>query len=459
MATRDQVSGRSCLAIILAAGEGKRMRSARPKVLHEVAGLSLLGHVLKSVAASGADGLGVVIGPNHDAAAAEARRFAPNADIFVQTERKGTAHAVLAARDMLAKGYDDVIVAYGDTPLVLPETYRRLRDVIAGGAAVAVLGFEAKDPTGYGRLLMQNGNLIAIREHKDAGADERRVTLCNGGIMALDGRRALELLSEISPNNAQQEYYLTDCVEIGLAKGLRSGTYVVPESEVMGVNDRVQLADCETLYQARRRAQAMRDGATLIAPETVFFAYDTEIGSDVTIEPNVVFGPGVKVADGAVIHAFSHLEGASVGASATVGPFARLRPGTQLGTKVKIGNFVETKAATIEAGAKVSHLSYIGDARVGEEANIGAGTITCNYDGYFKYFTDIGAQAFVGSNSALVAPVKIGRGAYVGSGSVITKDVPEDALAVGRGRQVAKPGWALSFHTRQAAAKAQSHKK
>jgi bifunctional UDP-N-acetylglucosamine pyrophosphorylase/glucosamine-1-phosphate N-acetyltransferase len=425
------------------------MRSAKPKVLHEVGGRSLLAHVLASVAASGADQVAIVVGPGREDVAAAAHKANPGARVFVQAERLGTAHAVLAAREALAGGFDDVLVAFADTPLVQPESFRRLRAILADGAAVAVLGFEAADPTGYGRLLTDGtGGLLAIREHKDAGEAERQVCLCNAGLMAISGRLALDLLDAVGASNAQGEFYLTDIVEIARARGHRAAVVTAAEDEVMGVNDRVQLAAAEALFQRGRRLDAMRAGVTLVAPETVFFSYDTRIGQDVLVEPNVVFGPGVVVESGAVVHAFSHLEGAHVGPGATVGPFARLRPGANLGGKAKVGNFVEVKNAEIGQGAKLSHLTYVGDATVGAEANLGAGTITCNYDGFSKHRTVIGEGAFVGSNSSLVAPVAIGERAYVGSGSVITKDVPADALAVARGRQATIEGWAVRFRAR-----------
>jgi bifunctional UDP-N-acetylglucosamine pyrophosphorylase/glucosamine-1-phosphate N-acetyltransferase len=353
---------------------------------------------------------------------------------------------VLAARDALARGTDDFLVLFADTPLVDGATLRRLREALATGRAVVALGFEAKDPTGYGRLVRDaEGSLVAIREHKDANAGERALTLCNAGLMALSGRQALPILEAIGDDNTQEEFYLPDAVAIARQSGLQAGAILASEEEVMGINDRVQLAEAEAVMQKRLREQAMRNGATLVAPETVFFSADTEIGRDVAIEPHVVFGPGVVIEDGAIIHSFSHLEGARVGKGVSVGPFARLRPGANLQEGARVGNFVEIKAAEIGRGAKVNHLSYIGDASVGAGSNIGAGTITCNYDGYAKHRTEIGDNAFVGTNSSLVAPVKIGAGAYIGSGSVITDDVAADALALGRGRQVEKPGWAKKF--------------
>jgi bifunctional UDP-N-acetylglucosamine pyrophosphorylase / glucosamine-1-phosphate N-acetyltransferase len=446
---------RTCLAIVLAAGEGTRMRSARPKVLHRLGGTSILAHALGSVA--GANAVAVVVGPNQEAVAAEARKLVPGADVFVQTERRGTAHAVLAAEPAIARGYDDLLIAFADTPFVRRATLERLCRPLGNGTAVAVLGFRAADPTGYGRLIVSGNSLLAIREERDASATERTITLCNAGVMALDGRVALGILREIDDRNGKHEFYLTDAVKIARAKGLEARALETEEDEVRGINTRAQLAEAEGVLQQRLRAAVMDGGATLVAPETVFLAADTKLGRDVTVEPYVVFGPGVVVEDGAVIRSFSHLEGAHVGKGASVGPFARLRPGAELGAKTRIGNFVEVKAATIEAGAKVPHLTYIGDARVGENANVGAGTITCNYDGADKHHTDIGKEAFIGSNSALVAPVAIGEGAYVGSGSVITRDVPAGALAVGRGRQVVKEGWAARLKAKKQSAKKPAH--
>jgi len=442
------MASRTCLAVILAAGEGTRMRSHRPKVLHPVAGRSLLGHVLAAVGHDPGLAVALVVGPDQGAVAAEARRLAPGAHVFVQHDRRGTAHAVLAAREALARGFDDILVVFGDTPLISPQTLARLRGALAQGDAVVALGFRAADPTGYGRLLVEAGRLLAIREEKDASERERAIDFCNAGLMALDGRVALDILDRIDDQNAKREFYLSDAVAIAREMGLTALAQEVEEDEVRGINDRAQLAQAEAVAQRRLRAAALEAGVTLVAPDTVFLAADTVLGRDVVIEPHVVFGPGVVVEDEAVIHAFSHLEGAHIGKGASVGPFARLRPGTRLGAKARIGNFVEVKAATIEAGAKANHLAYIGDARVGEGANIGAGTVTCNFDGAAKHRTDIGRGAFIGSNSALVAPVSIGEGAYVGSGSVITRDVPADALAVGRGRQVVKEGWATRLRSK-----------
>jgi bifunctional UDP-N-acetylglucosamine pyrophosphorylase / glucosamine-1-phosphate N-acetyltransferase len=449
-----QKLGQHTLAVVLAAGEGTRMRSSLPKVLHPIAGRSMVGHVLAAVGASVADAASVVIGPGRADVAAEAARIFPGVSTHVQTERNGTAHAVLHAKADIAKGCDVLIVLFADTPLVRAETIARLRDAILGGAAVAGLGFRAIDPTGYGRFVMQGDDLLAIREHKDASEAERAINFCNAGLMALDGRKALAILEKIDNANAQNEFYLTDAVEVARSMGLKTVAVEAPEAEVMGVNDRVQLALAESLMQQRLREAAMRGGATLVDPASTFFSHDTKIGRDVIVEPNVFFGLGVTVADHAVIHASCHIEGASVGEGAHVGPFARLRPGTNLAKSAKVGNFVEIKNAEIDEGAKISHLTYIGDAHVGAGANIGAGTITCNYDGYFKYKTVIGKNAFIGSNSSLVAPVTIADGAYVGSGSVVTDGVPAGALALSRVRQVNKEGWAARFNTAMAAKKA-----
>lgn len=431
------------------------MRSERPKVLHHVANRSLLGHVLAILAEAGATQTAVVIGPDREDVEKEALASVPDARIFVQRERLGTGHAVLSAREALAGKPDDVIVAYADTPLVTVETFAKLRAPLAEGAAVVVMAFEARDPTGYGRLIMSGDQALAIREHKDASEAERAITLCNGGLMALRGDIALSLLERIGNSNAKGEYYLTDIVEIAREAGHRTAIAIVPEEEVHGVNDRAQLAAAERMIQERLRAAAMAAGATLVAPETVFLSYDTKLGQDVIVEPHVVFGPGVTVDKGAVIHGFSHLEGARIASGAEIGPYARLRPGAVIGPKAKIGNFVELKNTELGAGAKVNHLTYLGDARIGAATNIGAGTITCNYDGYNKYKTVIGEGAFIGSNSSLVAPVTIGDGAFIGSSSVITDNVPPNALALGRSRQVVKEGWAVEFRAKVKAAKGQ----
>ena len=418
------------------------MQSRTPKVMHAIGGRSLLAHVLDAVAHAGATDIGVVTAARNGPVAAEAQRVASASQIFEQTERRGTAHAVLAAKPALERGADDILIIFGDTPLIRAATLMSLRAALASGASVAVLGFTPADPKGYGRLVVTDGKLTAIREENDATPDERRIRLCNGGLMALAGDKALDILGRIDNANSKKEFYLTDAVAIARSMGLKAVAVEAEEDDVRGINTKAQLAEAEAALQARLRAAAMQAGVTLTAPETVFLSADTKFGADVTVEPYVVFGPGVVIEDGATIRSFSHLEGAHVGKGARVGPYARLRPGADLGQDVHIGNFVEVKAATIEAGAKANHLSYIGDARVGEGANIGAGTITCNYDGVSKHHTDIGKGAFIGSNSALVAPVKVGDGAYVGTGTVVTKDVPADALALARTPETVKEGWA-----------------
>jgi bifunctional UDP-N-acetylglucosamine pyrophosphorylase/glucosamine-1-phosphate N-acetyltransferase len=433
---------RTWLPIVLAAGEGTRMRSSRPKALHAIGGRPLVGHVLAAVREAGATEAAVVIGPGQDAVGMAAQRVLPGAGIFVQAERRGTAHAVLAAREAMERGFDDVVVVFGDTPLIRPQTLLRLREPLAGGAAVVVLGFRPQDPAGYGRLLMQGHDLVAVREEKDASAQERGVGLCNAGLMAFSGAHVLAILGRIGDTNTKREYYLTDAVEIARSMGHTVAIVEAEEEEVRGINTKAQLAEAEAELQRRLRAAALENGVTMRAPETVYLASDTKLAVNVEVEPFVVFGPGVVVEEGAVIHSFSRLEHAHIGPGASVGPFARLRPGARVGAGARIGNFVELKQATVEAGAKANHLAYIGDARVGEGANIGAGTIVCNYDGKDKHYTEIGKGAFIGSNSSLVAPVSIGDHAYIGSGSVITEDVPSGALALGRARQVIKEGWA-----------------
>jgi bifunctional UDP-N-acetylglucosamine pyrophosphorylase/glucosamine-1-phosphate N-acetyltransferase len=451
------MKGRTCLGIVLAAGEGTRMRSLRPKVLHTIAEKTLLAHVLGALAEAGVTATAVVIGPEHGAVAAEASRVMPAAKTFVQRERRGTAHAVLAAKPAIESKADDILIVYGDTPLLRPATLTRLRQALAEGAAIAVLGFHPADPSGYGRLIMAGDELVAIREEADASASERAITLCNGGIMAFAGNSALAILERIDNHNRKNEFYLTDAIEIARGMKLRTVAVEVEEDDVRGINTKTQLAEAENVAQQRLRQSALDAGVTLVAPETVFLSADTKFGRDVVVEPYVVFGEKVTVEDGAVIHSFSHLAGAHVGKGASVGPFARLRPGTELGEGSRIGNFVEVKEAVIEAGAKANHLSYIGDAFVGANANIGAGTITCNYDGKEKHRTEIGKDAFIGSNSALVAPVKVGEGAYVATGSVITENVPPDALALARGRQTIKEGWASRLRGLKSLGKKKPH--
>ncbi len=437
------MTSRPWLSIILAAGLGTRMKSALPKATHAVAGRPMVAHVAAAAAEAGAARQVFVIGPDMDIVREAAGEYGQAAEFVIQRERLGTANAVLAARAAIEAFEGNVLVLFGDTPLIRPETLRGLGRALDGGAAIAVLGFETADPTGYGRLLRDAyGTLTAIREEKDASDAERAVRLCNSGVMAFNSATMIGVLERIGNANAKGEYYLPDAVEIARALDYGVALAHCDEDEVRGVNDRIQLAAVEGLMQKRLREAAMAAGVTLIAPETVTFCYDTRLGQDVVVEPNVVFGPGVTIDAGAHIKAFCHIENATVASGAIVGPFARLRPGATIGEGAHIGNFVEIKKASVEAGAKVNHLAYVGDGRVGAKANIGAGAIFCNYDGFNKHFTDIGPGAFIGSNSALVAPVRIGAGAFVGSGSVITRDVEPDALALERSQQTEIPGWA-----------------
>lgn len=447
---------RSCLAVILAAGDSTRMKSSMSKVLHPVAGLPMIGHVMTAVREAGMSDAALVVGRDAEKVAKAASASAADVAVesFLQAERRGTGHAVRAASAAIARGYDDVLVAYADVPLITSAPFLAAREKLAEGADIVVIGFHTDEPAGYGRLLVENGELVAIREEKDATDEERKVTWCNSGLMAINGRKANALLDKIGNSNAKGEYYLTDLVEIARAEGGKVVAVDAPFTELAGCNNRAELAALETIWQNRRRQEVMISGVSMLAPETVFLAYDTEIGQDVLIEPNVVFGAGVKIEAGAVIHAFSHIEGAHVGPGATVGPFARLRPGADLAEGAKVGNFCEVKNGKLGEGAKVNHLTYIGDAVVGAHANIGAGTVTCNYDGVNKHQTRIGANAFVGSNSSLVAPVSVGDNAYIASGSVITADVPAEALAFGRARQEIKPERAKVIRERAIAFKA-----
>lgn len=438
------------------------MKSDRPKVLHEIAGRPMLAHVMRTVRESGLTDVAVVAAPGMDDVADVALLEDSGAKVFIQHEQLGTAHAVLAAREAIESFSGDVVVLYGDSPLIRPQTLSAILEVLGQGADLAVLGFESGDPTGYGRLITDtSGKLLAVREEKDATPEEERIKLCNSGVFAFRGEILLALLEGIGNDNAKREYYLTDVVELANEDGLETAVVVCDEEEVMGVNSKAQLAEAEAALQARLRSQALENGATLVAPETVFLCEDTTLARDVVVEQNVVFGPGVTVEEGARIRAFSHLEGAHVGKGAVVGPYARLRPGADLGPDVRVGNFVEVKNARMDKGAKANHLTYVGDSHVGAKANLGAGTITCNYDGFEKHHTEIGKEAFIGSNAALVAPVKIGDGAYVGSGSVISKDVPADALAVTRGPLDQREGWAAKVRARREKAKGsgKGHKK
>ncbi len=445
---------RSVGAVVLAAGMGTRMRSELPKVLHQVGGKPMVAHVLDTVMALSAKRLGVVVAPTH-AAVTEAVRPTPTA---VQKEPLGTAHAALSAASLFA-GFDgDIFILFGDTPLITQETLQAMLDrrAAADRPTVVVLGMRPAGENAYGRLVVDEAGLLdRIVEYKDATEAERAIDLCNSGVMLVDGARLFDLLRQVGNDNAKGEYYLTDIVALARAEGGVCAVVEGEESELLGVNDRVDLAAAEAEYQRRRRLDAMRRGVTLVAPDTVFFADDVEIGRDVIVEPNVVFGPGARIESGAKIRAFSHVEGARVAAGAVIGPYARLRSGADIGEGARIGNFVEVKAAFVEAGAKANHLAYIGDARVGAGANIGAGTITCNYDGFGKHFTDIGKGAFIGSNTALVAPVSIGDGAIVGAGSTVDQDVPANSLGLVRAEQTNRPGWAEAFRARKARAKAE----
>lgn len=435
-------------AIILAAGKGTRMKSDTHKVLHPIAGRPMLMHLMASVDALSPTKKVVVVGSGKEQLEAA---FAESRDcpyFSVQEPQLGTGHAVQMAEGALA-GFDgDVLILYGDVPFVPTATMAAMVDRLnsADAPAVVVLAFEPEDPTGYGRVIVQDGRILKMVEQKDATDAEKAVKLSNSGLMAVKAKDLFALLARVTDDNAQKEYYLTDIVNIANADGRLCVAVTTDPFDVAGINSRAQLAEMESEWQARRRVQAMDDGATLIAPDTVWFAHDTVIGRDVLIEPNVFFGPGVTVADHAKIRANCHIEGASIGEGSEVGPFARLRPGTVLEEKTKIGNFVEVKKARFGKGAKANHLSYIGDADVGAKANIGAGTITCNYDGYFKYQTVIGEGAFIGSNSALIAPVKIGRDAIVAAGSAVSRDVADGELRLVRAEQLVKPGWADRFH-------------
>ncbi len=443
-------------AIILAAGEGTRLNSARPKVLHEIAGQPMIGHVIDALRPLDPAATIVVLGRDMEGVA---RAVAPLPTV-IQSPPRGTGDALRAARPVLAPlladrlaqgGIADVLVLYGDTPLLRADTIAALLAARrrAPAAAVAVAGMRPADPAPYGRLVLDgDGALLRIVEAKDASAEESAIALCNGGIMAIDSRQLFDLVDRIGNDNAKREFYLTDIVAIARGQGLSCRVAELPAEELLGVNSRAELAAAEALMQDRLRRRAMDGGATLVAPETVFLAADTRLGRDVVVEPNVVFGPGVRVADNVRIRAFSHLEGATIASGAIIGPFARLRPGAVLDTDVHVGNFVEVKATRLGAGVKANHLAYLGDSDIGAGANIGAGTITCNYDGFNKFRTIIGERVFIGSNTALVAPVTVGDGAYVATGSVVTSDVPADALTIARARQVDKPGRARELRAR-----------
>ncbi|MEM9146706.1 MAG: bifunctional UDP-N-acetylglucosamine diphosphorylase/glucosamine-1-phosphate N-acetyltransferase GlmU [Pseudomonadota bacterium] len=445
--------------VVLAAGKGTRMRSDKPKVLHEIGHVPMLHHALGAALALEPERVVVVAGHSAEAVTRATHAMAPEAVICVQEQQLGTGHAVLAAAPALDGFAGDLLVLYGDTPLLDPASLAKLR-AGRGTHALMVLGFEAADPGRYGRLLIrEDGALAEIVEAKDATPEQLAIPICNSGVITGDCQEFFKYLRMVTNQNAQGEFYLTDVPALAAADGRTTGVVLCDEAETKGINNRAELADAEGIFQEQARAAAMCDGATLIAPDTVFFAADTELGRDVVVEPHVVFGPGVTVAEGARIRAFSHLEGASVGPHAIVGPYARLRPGTQLGEHARIGNFVEIKNAEIGAGAKANHLTYVGDASVGADANLGAGTITCNYDGVSKHRTEIGARAFVGVNTALIAPVTVGDGAYVATGTVVTQDVNADALAIARTPQQNREGSAKRLRQVLAARKASQNGK
>lgn len=440
-------------AVVLAAGQGTRMKSDLHKVLHPIGGKPMVQHLLDTLAQLSPDRTVVVIGAKGE----QLEQSLQGVEFVTQTEQLGTGHAVQCALPAVEDFEGDLLVLYGDVPFISDKTMQRMVSALSGDAScgLVVLGFETRDPAAYGRLVKRpDGSLARIVEFKDATDEERALTLCNSGMMLIEGANAAAWLSALENNNAAQEYYLTDLVEIANSAGRSVAVVETNEAELMGINSRGELASAEAIFQNSMRKSAMDDGISLIAPETVFFSHDTKLGRDVIVEPNVVFAPGVTVEDGVTIKAFSHLEGATVREGASVGPYARLRPAADIGPGAKIGNFVEIKKAALAEGVKVSHLTYIGDATIGAHANIGAGTITCNYDGFLKYQTNIGAGAFIGSNSALVAPVTIGDNANVGAGSVVTKDVEGDALAVSRARQRNIEGYAAKFRKEKSAEKA-----
>jgi len=447
----------SLALILLAAGKGTRMQSDLPKVLHKIAHAPMMWHALRAGGVLDPERTVVVAGHGAEAVAASARDYTPDAQVVLQETQLGTGHAVAQALPALEGFEGDTIVLYGDTPFISETTLEAMADA-RKTHDVVVLGFEAADPARYGRLITDGETLLKIVEYKDATEAERNVTLCNSGVVAADARVLADLVGAVGNDNASGEYYLTDIVEIARDKGLSATVVRCDEAETLGINSREDLAAAEAAFQARARAAALADGVTLSAPETVFFAWDTVIGRDAEIEQNVVFGPEVTIETGARIRAFSHLEGCHVSRGAIVGPYARLRPGAELAENVHVGNFVEVKKAVLHEGAKANHLTYIGDAEVGARTNIGAGTITCNYDGVFKHKTTIGKDAFVGSNTMLVAPVTLGDGAMTASGSVITKDVPAGALALARGQQDIKPGFATKLMAMLRAKKAKQNK-
>jgi bifunctional UDP-N-acetylglucosamine pyrophosphorylase/glucosamine-1-phosphate N-acetyltransferase len=449
------MSERAC--VILAAGQGTRMKSPLPKVLHKVGGRTMLDRAIDAAQALGCKRIVVVVGAHSPAVGEHVRKRLGEGSTALQDPPLGTGHAVLAAKDAL-NGFDgDVLITYADVPLLGAAAIEPLFELRGEGCDVAVLGFEAKDPGAYGRLVMgKNGDLLSIVEAKDASAAERSVKSCNSGVMVAPAELLFELLAKVGNQNAKDEYYLTDVVGLARGAGFATRAAFASEEDVMGVNAQSELAEAETIFQTRVRTRLMAEGVSMTAPDTVFFSWDSVVAGGVRLEPNVVLAPGVTLETGVWVRSFSHLEGCVVRANAQVGPFARLRPGADIGAAAHIGNFVEVKNVTVGPGAKANHLSYLGDGEVGAKANIGAGTIFCNYDGFEKARTVVGARAFVGSNASLVAPVTIGAGAYVGSGSVVTKDVPPDALVIERNAQVEKPGWAARFRDAKHAKKAKT---
>ncbi len=433
--------------IILAAGMGSRMNSDLPKVLHQIGAAPMLHHAMAAGRSLDPSRIVVVAGFEAARVRAAVLSFDEAAEVVVQDPQLGTAHAVAQAAPLLADAEGDAIVLYGDTPFVRPETLEAMQ-AARGRHAVVVLGFQPRDPARYGRLIVNGDQLDRIVEYKDATEAERAIPLCNSGVVCADAKTLFALVAEVGNANAAGEYYLTDIVEIARSRGLSAGVVICDESETLGINTRAELAGAEAAFQSRARAEALENGVTLTAPETVFFALDTHIGRDAVIGPNVIFGPGVTIESGAEIKGFCHLEGCHVSRGATVGPFARLRPGAELAEDVHVGNFVEIKNAVLDEGVKVGHLTYLGDAHVGEFTNIGAGTVTCNYDGVMKHRTTIGKRTFIGSDTMLVAPVTIGDDAMTASGSVITSDVPDTDMAIARNRQVNKPGLAVKLMTR-----------
>lgn len=431
--------------ILLAAGQGTRMQSDLPKVLHEVAGLPLFAHALKSAGSLAPERRIIVLGHGSDVVAAAVTAHDPDAKIVLQAEQRGTGHAVAQAREALAGAGGDTLVLYGDTPFITSDTLTRMTARRDNGAELVVLGFNATDPGRYGRLVTEGQKLVRIVEFKDATPSERAIELCNSGVLLARTDLLFDLVGRLRADNAAGEFYLTDIVEMADRAGIRTEVVRCDESETLGVNSRADLARAEAAFQDRARAGFLASGVTLKAPETIHFSYDTMIGRDAVVEPYVVFGPGVVVGSGAQIRSFSHLENANVGHGSIVGPFARIRPGTEIGKGASIGNFVEIKNAEIGPEAKVNHLSYIGDASVGDRANVGAGTITCNFDGLLKHRTRIGSDAFIGSDTMLVAPVSVGNRAMTASGSVITMNVPDGALGIARSRQENKSGFAQRF--------------